>query len=117
MGQILMRPTCTSIPFWGKKQLPTLTVFSGFFIVRPFRALLETHATVEDKVVDAARSAVVRVWPVAILAVCMAGKAVLVFSVELRRAVLHTLPLMQDELIHALYRGQQTTGKQGGSEF
>ena len=94
-----------------------MTVFSGFFIVSPFRALFKTHATVEDIEVDGALSAVVGVRPVTILAVCVAGEAVLVFRVEVRRAVLHTLPLVQEELVHALYRGQQTTGTQTGSEF
>lgn len=80
-----------------------LAVISIFFIVSSFRALSKTHATVENKVVDGTRSAVVRVRPVTILAVCMAGKAVLVFSIEVRRAVLHTLPLVQEELVHALF--------------
>jgi len=38
----------------------------------------------------------------------MAGKAVLVFSIELGRAVLYTLPFMQEEPVHTLYREQQT---------
>lgn len=80
-----------------------MTVFSGFFVVSPFRALFKTHAAVEDKVADGTLSAVIRVRPITVLAVCMAGKAVLVFTIEVRRAVLHALPLMQEELIHALF--------------
>lgn len=79
-----------------------MTVSSDFFIVSLFRALFNTHSVVENKKLNGARSAVIEVWPFTILAVCMAGKAVLVFSVELRRAVLHTLTLMQEEFIHAL---------------
>lgn len=94
-----------------------MTVFSVFFIVCPFRTLFKTHPAVEDKVADGTLSAVIRIRSITVLAVCMAGKAVLVFSIEMRRAVLHTLPLMQEKVIHALYRGQQTIGKQMGSKF
>lgn len=94
-----------------------MTVFSGFFIVSPFRTLFKTHAFVEDKTIAGTLCAVIRVWPVAVLAVCVAGEAVLVLSVEVRGTVLHTLPLVQEELVHALCREQQTMGEQTGPRF
>lgn len=62
--------------------MPTLAVFGGFFIVTPLRALFKTHAIVEEKPAVSACCAVIRIWPVAVLAVGMAGKAMLVFRVE-----------------------------------
>lgn len=60
-----------------------MAVFGVFFIITPFRALFKTHAIVKDKQAESACSAVIRIRPVAILAVGMAGKAVLVFRVEM----------------------------------
>lgn len=84
-----------------------MAVFGGFFIVTPIRAVFKTHAIVEDKPVESACCAVIRMWPIAVFAVGMAGKAVLVFRVEVWRAFLHTLPLVQEKLVHTLYRGQK----------